>query len=67
MMFLTTSSILPHFCVLFLLFAEKHYFVVTFAQQIHIMVSITWHTKDPPPPKQPFCHMYLVVPRAHGI
>ena len=30
MMFLTTSSFLPHFCVLFLLFSEKHYFVVTF-------------------------------------
>ena len=29
MMFLTTSSFLPHFCVLFLLFTEKHYFVVT--------------------------------------
>ena len=29
MMFLTTSSFLPHFCVLFLLFAEKHYFVAT--------------------------------------
>ena len=28
-MFLTTSSFLPHFCVLFLLFTEKHYFVVT--------------------------------------
>ena len=30
MMFLTTSSFLPHFCVLFLLFTEKHYFVVTY-------------------------------------
>ena len=29
MMFLTTSSFLPRFCVLFLLFIEKHYFVVT--------------------------------------
>ena len=29
MMVLTTSSFLPHFCVLFLLFTEKHYFVVT--------------------------------------
>ena len=29
MSFLTTSSFLPHFCVLFLLFNEKHYFVVT--------------------------------------
>ena len=28
-MFLTTSAFLPHFCVLFLLFTEKHYFVVT--------------------------------------
>ena len=26
------------------------------------MVSITWHTKNTPP-KQPFWHMYLVVPR----
>ena len=30
------------------------------------MVSITWHTKNIPP-KQPFYHMYLVVPCAHGI
>ena len=30
------------------------------------MVSITWHTKNTPP-KQPFWHMYLVVPCAHGI
>ena len=28
-MFLTTSSFLRHFCFLFLLFIEKHYFVVT--------------------------------------
>ena len=32
----------------------------------HDMVSITWHTKNTPP-KQPFWHMYLVVPCAHGI
>ena len=30
------------------------------------MVSITWHTKNTPP-KQPFWHMYLVIPCAHGI
>ena len=29
-----------------------------------LMVSITWHTKNTPP-KQPFCHIYLVVPCAH--
>ena len=29
MMSLTTSSFLPHVCILFLLFTEKHYFVVT--------------------------------------
>ena len=28
-MFLTSPSFLPHFCLLFLLFTEKHYFVVT--------------------------------------
>ena len=30
------------------------------------MVSMTWHTKNTPP-KQPFWHVYLVVPCAHGI
>ena len=30
------------------------------------MVSITWHTKNTPP-KQPFWHMYLVIPCAHEI
>ena len=31
-----------------------------------LMVSIKWHTKNTPQ-KQPFWHMYLVVPCAHGI
>ena len=30
------------------------------------MVSITLHTENTSP-KQPFCHMYLVVPCAQGI
>ena len=33
---------------------------------VSCMVSITWHTKNTPP-KQPFWHLYLVVPCAHGI
>ena len=34
-MFLTTSSFLPHFCFLFLLFTDKHYFVVTILLLFH--------------------------------
>ena len=33
---------------------------------LYFMVSITWHTKNIPR-KQPFWHMYLVIPCAHGI